>query len=229
MFGRLLAYLAQLWQSVKPDPGRGSRFNVGAAVLNLTGAGNASREMRLAGTPVATHLSAAERNLARESADDTVSRIESGGLGRAVLPWVPLMAGGGEETITQRWKRVAEQEPSDRRRAEYGGLALVFAEAADRREQWELALKGWNVRESVVVNRWLAEGRAEGEARGRAEGAALGQGLALIAMLEERFGPLPEDLAGAIRACTDAAKLRQWIGAAVRADALDAFRAAAGV
>src|SRR6266540_3654223 len=59
MFGRLLAYLAQIWQTLKPDPERGSRFQVGAAVVNLTGTGQASREMRLAGTALVTHLSVA--------------------------------------------------------------------------------------------------------------------------------------------------------------------------
>lgn len=124
------------------------------------------------------------------------------------------------------------KEPNSRRSG-YAGLAQVFAEGADRRDKWELALKGWNVRESVVVNRWKAEaqaeGRAEGQAQGRAEGRAEGQVVALIAMLEEKFGAVPEDLANAIRACTDTAKLRQWIGAAVHAETLAAFRTAAGI
>ncbi len=217
MFGRLLAYLAQLWQALKPDPGRGSRFHIGAAVLNLTGTGQASREMRLPETTVVTQLVVAERNLARESADDTVGRIETGELGWSVLPWVPLMAGGGDETIIERWKRLALLEPSSRRRSEYAGLALVFAEAADRRERWELALKEWNVRESVVVNRWKAEARVEG------------QSSILLTMLEEKFGSLPVDLSTAIRACADATRLQQWAGTAIRADTLDAFRGAAGI
>ncbi len=228
MFGRLLAYLAQLWQALKPDPERGSRFHVGAAVLNLTGTGNASREMRHPGTALVTHLAVVERNLARESADDTVSRIEAGELGWAVLPWLPLLTGGGDERIIERWKRLARLEPVERRRSEYAGLAMVFAEAADCREQWELGLKGWNVKESIVVNRWLAEGKAEGKAEGRIEGRVEERVESILAVLE-KLGPLPEDLAGAIRVATDLAKLRQWFNAAVRAESLAAFRAAAGV
>lgn len=217
MFGRLLGYLADLWMRVKPDSERGSRFEVGAAVLNLTGAGAATREMRLPGTHIVTHLGVEERNLARERADDTVGRIEAGTLGRCVLPWLPLMAGGEQETIIERWKRLAEQEPSARRRSEYAGLTLVFAEAAGCRPQWELRLKGWNVRESQVVNGWKAEARVEERAE------------VVLVVLGEKFGTVPEDLAGAIRATADLDKLRQWVGVAVRADTLAAFRAAAGV
>ena len=221
MFGRLLGYLADLWTRLKPDTERGSRFDVGAAVVNLTGTGRASREMHLPGTLVLTQLRVAERNLAHESADDMVGRIEAGALGRSLLPWLPLLAGGGEATIIERWKRLADQEPATRRRAEYAGLALVFAEASGCREQWELGLKGWNVRESQVVNAWKAEAREEGRTEGRTE--------AVLVMLEEKFGTVPEDLAAAVRATADLDKLRQWVGVAGRADTLAAFRAAAGV
>ncbi len=44
MFGRMLGYLAGLWMTLKPDEERGSRFNLGGAVVNLTGTGHASRE-----------------------------------------------------------------------------------------------------------------------------------------------------------------------------------------
>ncbi|AWM35750.1 hypothetical protein GobsT_65570 [Gemmata obscuriglobus] len=225
MFGRLLGYLSQLWTRLKPDPERGSRFNVGAAVVNLTGAGSASREMRLPGTPVGTHLAVAERNLAGENADHAIGRIEAGASGRSVLPWLPLMAGGGEGTIIERWKRLAEQEPSSRRRSELGGLALVFAEAAGCRENWELGLKGWNVRESAVVNGWKAEARAEARAETQVEERAA----AVLAVLEAKFGTVPADLAGAVRATADLARLQQWIALAARADTRDGFRAAAGV
>ncbi|MBY0459753.1 MAG: hypothetical protein K2V38_20735, partial [Gemmataceae bacterium] len=191
MFGRLLGYLSRLWVQLKPDAERGSRFQVGAVVVNLTGTGRASREMRLPGTAVVTQLSVAERNLARESAGDMLVRVEAGAAGRSLLPWLPLMSGGAEATIIERWKRLAESEPLSRRRSELAGLALVLAEAADCREAWERGLEGWNVRESVVVNRWIDEGRAEGQAA------------ALLAVLEAKFQTVPDDLAAAIRATAD--------------------------
>jgi hypothetical protein len=225
MFGRLLAYLAQIWQTLKPDPERGSRFQVGAAVLNLTGTGQASRQMRLAGTPLVTHLAVVERNLATESADDTVSKIERGELGWAVLPWLPLMSGGADEKIIERWKSRVLLEPESRRRSDCTVLALTFAEAADCRPQWELALKGWNMRESVVLTRFINEGRTEGRAEGRLEERAS----AIITVLEQRFGAVPEEAANAIRACSDLAKLQEWLTASVHAESLDAFRATTGV
>src|SRR5205823_1536487 len=91
MFGRLLVYLGQLWQSLKPDPEPGSRYNVAAAVLNLTGTGSASRDMRWPGAGLATQLVVLERNLARENADDLLAGIEGTRWSRGVLPWLPLM------------------------------------------------------------------------------------------------------------------------------------------
>lgn len=229
MFGRLLTYLAQVWQTLKPDAERGSRYSVGAAVLNLTGSGTASRDMRLPGTPLVTQLVVAERNLSRESAGAALGRIEAGLLGRSVLPWLTLMSGGGDATIIDRWKRAAEAEPDFRRRGNYAGLALVFAEAAGLATVWATALEGWNVIESQVVNGWIALGEERGRTQGKAEGKAEGQADALVALLEEQFGAVPDDLAAAVRACTDLVRLRQWLGAAVRAESVAAFRVAAGV
>src|SRR5919202_5839464 len=45
MFGRLLVYLGRLWLERGPSPERGDRFELGAVVVNLTGAGRSSRRM----------------------------------------------------------------------------------------------------------------------------------------------------------------------------------------
>ncbi|MBX9584701.1 MAG: hypothetical protein K2X87_30730 [Gemmataceae bacterium] len=108
MFGRLLAYLSDIWTHLRPDPERGSRFEVGAAVVNLTGNGLASREMRRSAAGLVTHLGVVERNLSRENADNTMGRVEAGDWSRCVLPWVPLMAGGGRperSTAGSKWPR----------------------------------------------------------------------------------------------------------------------------
>jgi hypothetical protein len=105
-----------------------------------------------------------------------------------------------------------------RRRAEYGGLALEFAEAAERLPVWKEALKGWNMVESQQVLEWIAEGEAKGEAN------------ALLQLLELRFPPgATADLLARIRATTDLTRLRTWFKFAVTADSLDAFRQAAGL
>ena len=66
MFGRLLGYLSDIWTHLRPDPERGSRFEVGAAVVNLTGTGRASRRMEWPAAGLLTHLGVVERNLAGE-------------------------------------------------------------------------------------------------------------------------------------------------------------------
>jgi hypothetical protein len=216
MFGRMLVYLGNLWLAVKPDTERGSRFNLGAVVINLTGTGHASRRMEWPSSGLTTHLGITERNMAHENADELLAGIEGGEWSRGMLPWLPLMTGGDDKDIIERWKRIAETEPDSRLRSEYGGLALVFANAAERKTIWTQALKGWNVKESSVVNEWIQEGRAEGQ---RLERAA-----AVIAVLEARFEQVPADLAAAINATTELTTLKSWHSLAIKVANLDEFR-----
>ncbi len=229
MFGRFLAYLSALWLGVKPDEERGSRFHVGAAVVNLASTGLASRRMEWPGTGLTTHLGVIERNLEIEPADELLGGIESGARSRCLLPWVPLMAGADVPSLAERWKQLAEAEPDRRRRAEYGGLALVFADKAGRKAIWAKALEGWNVTESSVVNEWIAQGEAKGEAKGRAEGRAEGRVTALLEILADKFGAVPSDLEAAIRGTTAEDRLRAWAAAAAKAPTLDEFRKLAGL
>jgi hypothetical protein len=226
LFGRLLVYLGQLWLEVRPTDAGGERFAVGAVVVNLTGRGQTSRTMRLLQTEIGTSLTVAERNLADEDAAATLAAIAAGTLSRCVLPWVPLMQRGGEDGIIQQWKALAGQEPDNRRRSDYGGLALVFADATKRLAVWKEALKEWNMRESQQVLEWINMGRAEGRAEGQAEGEAN----ALLRLLAKRFPPgAPVDLAAKIRATTALEHLRNWFDLAWSADSLDAFRQAASL
>jgi hypothetical protein len=128
-----------------------------------------------------------------------------------------LMHGGGEAAIIQQWLDLAHQETDSRRRSDYGGLALVFADAAGCRKDWKEALKGWNMIESQQVLEWIAEGRVEGEAN------------ALLRVLARRFPPgaTPEMIA-VIRATQDLERLEAWLDTAATADSLDAFRQASG-
>lgn len=225
MFGRLMVYLGYLWQTLKPDPERGSRFGVAAVVINLTGSGSTARDMRWPAAGFATQLGVVERNLASENADDLLTGVESGRWSRAVLPWLPLMSGGADASIIGRWKALAEGEPDQRRRANLAGLALVFAGAAKRKEAWNNALEGWNVIESDVVNEWIAKGKVAGKAEGKAEQAVV----SLVAVLEAKFGSLPAEVETAVRGCTDLDKLQAWTIQAATAATLDDFRAAAGL
>ena len=81
-------------------------------------------------------------------------------------------------------------------RSDYAALARIFADAAGRKDLWTDQLKGWNVRQSSVVNEWIEEGRVEG----RVEGLRVGQVELLEAQLTTRFGTLSGVSLAALRA-----------------------------
>jgi hypothetical protein len=63
--------------------------------------------------------------------------------------------------VIEQWQRLARSEPDARRRANYAGLALVFAELTDCRPVWKQALEGWNVEQSLQVLEWQAQTKAD--------------------------------------------------------------------
>jgi hypothetical protein len=195
MFGRLLGYLSGLWLTLRPDEERGSRFHVGAAVVNLTGSGSAGRELRWPGTGLVTHLGVVERNLSSESATELLAGIEAGTRSRDLLPWIPLMVDGDSPELIDRWKVAAEAEPNSRRRSEFARLARLFAERAGRKAIWHEKLEGWNVEESTVVNEWIAESK----------------GRTLLHLVAKRFGPAPEDVEEAILKITDLKRVERML------------------
>jgi hypothetical protein len=217
MFGRLLIYLGHLWIRLKPDPERGSRFRLGPVVVNLTGTGFASRRMEWQQAGFGTTVNVRERNMEDESADETLTGIAAGRWSRGLLPWIPLMTGGDDSGIIDRWKALADGEPDFRRRAEFSGLGKVMAEAAGRGAIWKNALRDWNVQQSEVVNEWKEEARADARAA------------SLIDVLELRFGKLSPELTAAIHDTTASAKLREWIKLAVKVASIDEFRQTAGI
>jgi hypothetical protein len=196
LFGRFLGYLGSLWLDQRPDPERGSRFWVGGVVVNLTGRGHTSRNLEWPSAGLQTSLQVREWDLAGLPAGETLEAIAAGRTAAAVLPWVPLLTGGDEPAIIQRWKELAGAEPDSRRRADYGALALVFAEAANRQAIWQQALEGWNMTESKQVLEW------QNEAVVRARRADLRD------LLQERFGTVPEAVRQRIEATTDPERLR---------------------
>lgn len=225
MFGRLLEYLARLWRELRPPGFPQGRFGVGGAVINLTGTGHTSRNLQLGETGVRTVLAVAEVNLAEEDAGLTLDGIVAGNLDRCLLPWIPLMRRGQTEAIIEKWKVLALAEADTRRRADYGGLALVFAELTDCRPLWKQALEGWNVEQSQQVLEWQAEAEKRGAAKGKAEGKAE----SLLRLLTRKFSSeaIPAELETAIWTTTDLTKLDRWFDAAYNAASLDEFRSGA--
>jgi hypothetical protein len=195
MFGRFLEYLGRLWREQRPPGGRG-RFHVGGALVNLTGKKRtASKDMRLGETGVRTGLWVEERNLATEDAAATLAGIAAGTIPRCILPFIPLMHGGGEDGNIKEWVRLASRERNRRLRGDYGGLVLVFAELAGRLDQWEKALEGWDVIESKKVLEWQKESAARAHRND------------LLGLLEERFGRLPRALVQRINQTDDVERL----------------------
>jgi hypothetical protein len=204
MFGRVMGYLSGVWLNRKPDDERGSRFHLGAVVVNLTGSGTASRDMSWPESGLRTQLGIAERNLERESAIDLLMQIEAGRWSRSLLPWVPLMSGGGEADIIVRWKALATAEPNSRRKAELGGLALVLADGAGHKDIWKQQLEGWNVTESSIVNEWMAIA----EARGATEEARA----IVFEFGAKKFGPATAAITAALQGIVDHERLRRIRG-----------------
>ncbi len=225
LFGRLLEYLARLWIELRPPDMPGGRYHLVAGVVNLTGVGHTSRDMGLGQTGLRTCLQVAERNLAEQDAAATLQGIAAGAIARCILPWIPLMQGGAETSMIERWKELALTEADSRRRSDYAGLALVFADLAKCRDVWKQALEGWNMEQSQQVLEWQAEAEKRGWVRGRAEGRAEGQANALETVLRARFGQeLPAELKALIENTSDASVLNGWLEAVMNTSSLDEFQ-----
>lgn len=225
MFGRLLEYLARLWIELRPPGMPNGHYRLVAGIVNLTGMGRTSRDMELGQTGLRTCLHVAERNLAKEDAAATLQGITDGTITRCILPWIPLMRGGAEAGIIDRWKELARAEPDSRRRSDYAGLALVFADLAKCWDTWKQALEGWNVEQSQQVLEWQAVAAKRARAEGLAEGLALAEAKVkaddLVLILRTRLTTkLPTKLEHLIRKTNDINLLNQWMEMALTANSL---------
>ncbi len=221
LFGRMLVYAGQVWLELKPSEERGDRFWMAAAVVNLTGRGDASRTMAWDEAGIRTELTLREVNLCELDAKTTLDAIEQNTTTATILAWIPLMKNGEDSAIIQQWLTLASAEPDARRRAEYGLLALVFAEAAGCHAVWKQALTGWNMIQSQTAREWIAVGETQGETKGKIA--------SLIRVLRGRFGVIPVEVEQTIQNTIDLALLDQWLDAAASSMNLDDFRRTTGM
>lgn len=217
MFGRALSYIGQLWLEIKPADERGDRFEIGVMVVNLTGKGRTTRTSSWPAAGMLTSLKPVEVNLCEIEAQATLNAIAAGETSAILLPLIPLMHEGNQSGMIQQWVALASAEPDAGRRGDYGGLVLVFAEAAGCHAAWKSALQGWNMVQSQQVLEWMAEGETRAK---RAD---------ILRVLELRFGELPADLVAAIRATEDLTMLVIWLDTAVTAQTLADFRQTIGI
>jgi hypothetical protein len=227
---RLLEYLGRLGRELRHGPYQRDRYLLTAILINLTEASEAAILVMAYPGPDGPELKFRPRirNLARESAADTLAGIADNRIAPCVLIWVPLMDGGAKEDNLKEWKRLALAETDRKRRSEYGGLALLFSELAGRDKEWKKLLENWDMEESQVVAEWVAKGEKRGEERGLKKG--LEQGLRLLQdkllrLLETRFGgSVPPDVTSAVRVQSDMDRLSKWFDAALVAPTLEQFR-----
>lgn len=222
MLDRLLEYVARLRRELRHGPDRRGRYHVVAALVNLTGPPQPDTlEMALPADAAGLRLKVVVRTLRDEDAGATVAAIAAGTVTPILLVFVPLMRGGADPTIIERWKALALAEPDRLRRGMYGAFALILAGLADREVAWSAALEGWNVIESPVVEKWKAQWKAEGLVEGKRQD--------LLDILNARFpGTLPKPLTDAIAAQDDPDVLAGWLIKAAVAATLKEVRAAIG-
>jgi hypothetical protein len=215
MFGRLQRQIGEWWHDLRPDDLPDSRYQVSAAVVNLTGTSQSALASRLYRFPtdgLTWGGQVRERYLAEESADQTLARVESGELRPSILVLIPVMQGAGEPSIIRRWVVAAAKEP-DARRADLAALALTLASLKEWFDTWKEALKGWNMQESQFVLELQAEARRETTLQTKRN---------VLKMLgEERFGELPADMLDRLKVVTDLERLDQLLRAVVRVSRLE--------
>ena len=226
MFVRLLIYLGTAWLELRPDPLPGSRYQLAAGVVNLTGTHEslpASWDMTLPGPDGARCcLRVRERYLQEEAALPLLHAIQAGEQGRILLPWIPLMQADDVAEVIRLWLDLWAGEPDERLRLEYLALARVFLELSSARQRWQQALEGLGVIKSPFLESIREEGRKEGWTEAEAK--------AIVQILNARFpGQLPADLSATIEQTRDRARLDQWLTLAATAASLEDFRRAGGL
>ncbi len=214
MFGRALVYEGMIWLGEKPAQEVGDRFDLLPVIVNLTDVGKCGR--RMAWLPGAeSTLLPIEWNLQNLDANVILDRVVAGTAPRELLAWLSLMKYGNDPATIQRWLEVANQESDPHRKADLA-LVVVFAELTGGMTAWEKALEGFNVIESITVNRWKAEAAAKATVQAKVQ--------AVIDVLQTRFGPLPIEARAKIEATDALDVLQGWIILAAKVRSLDEFR-----
>jgi hypothetical protein len=164
----LLVYLGLLHEDLRCGPEDRDRFQMMAAVLNLTETTLstsidwvpplAAAPTGPAEEPLGVKCRFWVRNVREEKAEETLDQIEQGKTALCILPWVPVMVGGDRPEVFQRWKALTLRQDKGYLLADYVALDLVFAELAGREGLWSAALKEFAVKDSRIAQQWEDKG-----------------------------------------------------------------------
>jgi hypothetical protein len=182
---------------------------VGSVVIHLTGQRDSTQvSLGVEGTNKGTNVAPLIVNLRQDSATDTLAAIASGKFGLCILPWIPLMAGGGEPAIIEEWKRLVLTETDLDKRARYRSSALVFAELIREQINWYQALENWEMKES----KYLSGIRREGKLIGIVEKS---RAVLLQVVRLQLEDPVPEAIRLAVEGTNDPDVLDRWLETAL--------------
>lgn len=151
---KLLVYLGLLHEDLRHGPHDLDRFQMMAAVLNLTDTTLATTIDWVPSGGGGVLGEFPPRNVRREKAAETLEAIASGKTALCILVRVPLMEGGDRPEVLARWRELAARQTVAYLRADYVALALVFADLAGRGELWESELKEFDVEDSRIAKKW---------------------------------------------------------------------------
>jgi hypothetical protein len=196
---RLFEYQARAQRKLRHGPRKRDRYLIACGVIVLTGRLRpALFKMRLPNTKLGLFWRARVFNMSARSARKILERIAAGELSRAILCWIPLMRGGDDPDVVQRWLEVCTAEPNVQRRMDYANLAKVFADRAGWVGVWSKALEGWQMWKSTVIQSWRDEGRV------------LGQRELLVEMVRLKYPTLSAELLAQIEKSDDPEAIRRW-------------------
>jgi hypothetical protein len=194
-------------------------YGVIGVVVNLTGAmasgTGAMRPPDVGGLGLSADLK--PLNLGEMKAAEVLADVAAGRAPRGALVFVPLMAGGDEDGVREDWVRLAADEPDERKRADYGALALVFASLA-KAPGWRESLKEWKMERSPVTLEWEARGEL------RASRAKL---LRVLEVVLKQVPPA--EVVGAVQAQEDLETLDRWFDQALTVSTVEGARTAVGL
>jgi hypothetical protein len=219
IFHRLGVYGLLLSAELSRGVAHGNEPGVGTVLLNLTGQTHAAElAVGVAGTPCGQSVRPLVVPFQEISAAATLDEIAGGHTALCLLPWLPLMSGGGQPELIERWKTVADTQPDISLRALYRDLALVFADLSKEQVNWLQGLEGWHMKESTIIQGWINRGHEQGAVEAR-------RALLLKLIRAKLRDPVPEAVRLAIEGTNDSNVLDRWYDAALTAGNLQEFYA----